>query len=108
MPTTPPRRVTADNPTLGEIGRLLEAFRAEAGERFDKVDARLDKIDETYLRKETYSANEIARNAYIDGHDKRLGSLESNQAWIVRIVISAVVVGLIGALFAASRLVGGP
>jgi hypothetical protein len=103
-----PRRSSADNPTLGEIGRLLEAFRAEAKEEFTEINRRFDRLDSTYVRKETYDANENARNIYIAGHDSRISAMESNQAWIVRIVISTVVVALIGGLFAASKMVGGP
>lgn len=104
----PQQRNSADNPTLGEIGRLLEAFRAEAKAEFTEINRRFDRLDSTYVRKETYEANENARNVYIAGHDTRLSSLEGNQAWIVRIVVSAVVLALIGGLFAASQIVGGP
>lgn len=105
MPTQQPRQAE-DGPTLGEIGRLLEALRAETKDFRTEVNVRFDGLSDTYVRKDVFDAVMLARSEYVKGLEERLASLEGNQAWIVRIVVSTVVMALIGGLFAASRLVG--
>lgn len=100
------RRTATDGPTLGEIGRLLEAFREETRAFRVEVNGRFDEIAGTYVRRDVFDAVMLARSEYVKGIEDRLVKLEGNQAWIVRIVISTVVLGLLGGLFAASKAVG--
>lgn len=94
------------NPTLGEIGRLIEAMREEQRDFRAEVNSKFTEFGSTYVRRETFDAIMLARSEYVKGVEDRVSKLEANQAWIVRIVISTVVLALIGGLFAASKAVG--
>lgn len=96
----------AQQPTLGEIGRLLEALREETRAFRTEVNGRFDEIAGTYLRRDVYNAESKAAGAYVELLEGRLEKLEGNQAWLVRIIISTVVLAILGSLFAASKLIG--
>lgn len=104
---TPPQRRIADNAgmSLGEVARLIEALRADNTVRFDKLDARLDTFDVTYVRRETYVADARAKDLYMDGHDVRLAKLEGTLQWILRTAGGAIIIAVIGVFFAASKWV---
>lgn len=96
-----PRARRADDPTLGELGRILtevrdeqRSFRGEVGERFDKLDT-------TYVRRDVYDTQLIASAAYLKGLVDRIEELEGTNQWLLRLVVGLVVTALIGGLFAA-------
>lgn len=100
------RPAASDSPTLGEIGRLLEALRGETQAFRNEVNARFDEIAGTYVRRDVYDAEARANASYVKGLEERVVTLEGNQAWIARIIIGAVVMAILGGLFAATKLVG--
>jgi hypothetical protein len=102
----PQQRRTIDGPSLGEIGRLLEALRDETRAFRVEVNGRFDEIAGTYLRVDVYRAERSASAEYVKGIESRLEKLEGNQAWLVRIIIGTVIAAVLGGLFAASKVIG--
>lgn len=107
MPPQQRRQTIADGPTFGEILRRLEEINEGQKEFRTEVNGRFDGLADTYLRRDIFESEQRAAGQYVQGLETRLGKLEANQAWIVRIVISTVVLAVLGGLFAASKLVGG-
>lgn len=101
------RRSPTDGPTLGEVARLIEALRDDTTNRFDRIDSRFDKLDSTYVRKETYDALERSTGILVDGLRQDITRLQNAQQWLLRAIGGAVIVGLVGAFFAASKFVSG-
>lgn len=104
----PRQRASAtDGPSLGEIGRLLEAMRVDTSSRFDDIDRKLDRIDATYVRRDLYDAESRARDTQVSSYEKRIQQLEDANQWLVRLVGGTIITAVLGGLFTASRLVGG-
>lgn len=100
-----PRR-TDDSPTLGEIGRRLDELIDGQREFRAEVNTRFDALADTYVRKDVFDAVMHARSEYVTGLEIRIGKLEGNQSWLVRVLIGALIAGAIGALFAVKNAVG--
>lgn len=107
MPTSQQRRQDDDGPGLGEVARLIEALRTETTSRFDKIDGKFDRLDSTYVRRETYDALATSTGVLIDGLRTDVSRLQNSQSWLLRTLGAAVIVALIGAFFAASKFLGG-
>lgn len=106
MPTAAERRqISGDGMTLPEVARLIEALRADNSSRFDKIDARFDSFDGTYVRRETYEANMQATRLYIDGQESRIAKLEGTLQWVLRTAGGGFIAAVIGLFFAASKWV---
>lgn len=92
--------------TLGEVARLIEALRDDTTTRFDRIELKFDRLDGTYVRKETYDALERSTGLLIDGLQRDVSKLQNAQSWLLRSIGGAVIIGLIGAFFAAAKFVG--
>ena len=103
MPTTQRPPSNGDGMSLGEVARMIEALRADNTSRFDKIDVRLDGLDSTYVRKETYVADRKASEVYIAGMESRVAKLEGSQQWVLRTIGAALITILIAALLAAAK-----
>lgn len=103
----PQQRRAADNAgmSLGEVARLIEALRVDNTVRFDKLDARLDTFDATYVRRETYTADRKGSELYIAGMESRVAKLEGTLQWVLRTAGGGVIAAVIGLFFAASKWV---
>jgi hypothetical protein len=89
--------------SLGEVARMIEALRADTTSRFDKIDERLDRLDSTYVRKETYSADRKASEVYIAGMESRVAKLEGTLQWVLRTGGGAFIASIVAALAAAAK-----
>ena len=75
-----------DDITLGEMSRRLADVQATVHELRDKMD------------------RDYVRAADLTAIDKRVGALEASVTWVVRIVVGAVVVALLGLVIAQGRV----
>lgn len=105
MPAAQQRRDSDNGMSLGEVARLIEALRTDTTGRFDRLDARLDTFDATYLRRETYIADRKAAEIYTGGMESRIGKLEGTLQWVLRSVGGAFIAAVIGLFFVASKWV---
>lgn len=107
---TPPQRRASDRgeePTLGELGRLIHALHEQVERRFIELDRRLGAYEDSHLRVDLYRAENIARDAQHTDHERRLSHIEGRNEWLTRTVGGLILAGVLGLLFAGSRVVGG-
>lgn len=100
------RPASQDDMSLGEVARMIEALRIDTTDRFDRIDAKFDRIDSTYVRREMYDALERTTSVQIDGIRSDVAKLQNAQSWLIRTLGGAVIVGLVGAFLAAAKFVG--
>jgi hypothetical protein len=75
--------------SLGELGRSVDALTAE-------VRALPGRLEQTYVRKDVYDADSRTLAQTLETLVANVAGLQANQAWIVRAVIGAVVLAILG------------
>ena len=95
-----------DGPSLGEIGRLLERVSTELGDFRTDVNKKFDRIDGTYVRRETYEALATTTATMIAALTADLERMQNSQSWLVRTVGGALIVLVVTGLYGASKVVG--
>lgn len=91
--------------SLGEVARLIEALRSDTTTRFDKIDERLGRFEDTHVQVAVYNSDKRATDIYTAGMESRVAKLEATLQWVLRTTGGALIVAVIGALFAAAKWV---
>lgn len=84
----------------------MDALRVDSTSRFDRIESRIERLDVTFVRKETYEAEKLARTEFIEGLVTRISALESTVQWAQKIVVGAVITAVLAGLFTAQQAVG--
>ncbi len=79
----------SDEPTLGEVARRLTDVQ-------NTVHSLAEKLDRDYVRAAQLAAVERAAEDRDKEQDRRISGLESSVTWVVRLVLSAVILALLG------------
>lgn len=99
------RRSNDEGMSLGEVARLIEALRFDTTTRFDKIDDRLGRFEDTHLQVAVYNSDKRATDIYTAGLEARVLKLEGTLQWVLRTTGGAFIVAIITLLFAASQWV---
>jgi hypothetical protein len=107
----------SSQPTVGELARGLQAVLV----RFEGL---IQRIELNYIQKDVYElgiklaeaadkalktaieTEERDRNSCDEALRQRIEKLESNQAWLVRTIIGAVVLAVLAGVLVSKRVVG--
>lgn len=85
----------ADEPTNGELGRLIESFRHDTRADFDVVNRRLD----TFVLREVYTADEARRETQFAAIWDEIKRIRTTRNTMITLLFSAfmgpIIVGLI-------------
>lgn len=82
-----------DDVSSGEVYRALETFREDVRLGFSDLRTQISGL--SVVSREQYESDKADTN-------RRLVEVESHQKWLLRLVVTAVVLGAIGLLFAAN------
>lgn len=93
----------SDDITLGELGRLVGALKADFVERTNSLERRFDERA-TGLSSQIQALQFVHRDTYEaekDSQNRRLADLEEARRWLVRALATAIVFPLVVAAVAA-------
>lgn len=102
-------KLIQDEKELTRQGVILDTVKAQVSQIAIKVDQLADKVDNKYVTRQEYEErqkriddilNKMASKEEITQIGNDVSSIKDSNKWVVRLVIGAVILGLIGLLIA--------
>ena len=96
-------RLAVMSEKIGNIERTVSESRKENKELRDDIKDLSNKIDDTYATKADLSDVKLAAKTELDNTQKEVDSIKNNINWIVKIIVGAVVVAILGVVVVQNK-----
>lgn len=83
-----------DTWTNAEIVRSLRRIETNV----HQLDEKIDSLDATFVRAELFESMMKSQHIVFENHERRLNQLEGWGLWVTRLVMGALIIGVLGLL----------